>query len=541
MRKSKLINILALVIALSLLLAACSQGGDKETNTSSDSGSASESGNQNTNASGDSGQVQELDVIVFAHQLTQDIGSFSQFKELEEKTGVKINWEYVRSDFEEKISLMFSGDVEDLPDVIIGGLNMSQIAQFKPYLTAMDEYIDTNNTPNISKAFADDTTLLNISTNLDGHIYALGNKKPFRPSSTSLWMINKTWLDQLGMEIPKTLDELKTALLAFRDNDMNGNGDTSDEIPMDWNNDNNQNVAFSAINLTAAYGKTPTWINITDEKVSYLPVSEEYKQTVIFLHDLYSENLINTEVFTQGYSQMQARAQNEDAPLVGFTFGWDIADRTGKWADQYVTMEALVAQGVSQARTPNDSMGLQYQQITAVVPQTGNQEAAIKWLDNFYTEDMAVQNYFGPFGVVTEKDGDNYNTLPLPDGQNIDGWQWINSLKDGAPMYYSSDLEARTNVWEAALNRLNIEEVYDGTRVDLVKDTFPLAQYNEEDNEKLILEQDMNSIIYPKWSEWIVYGGIEEEWDEYVATINQLGLEELLDVWQRAYNNFYGK
>ena len=33
-------------------------------------------------------------------------------------------------------------------------------------------------------------------------------------------MINKRWLDELGLAVPTTLDELHTALKAFKDNDM---------------------------------------------------------------------------------------------------------------------------------------------------------------------------------------------------------------------------------------------------------------------------------------------------------------------------------
>lgn len=33
-------------------------------------------------------------------------------------------------------------------------------------------------------------------------------------------MINKAWLDDLGLAVPETVEELKTALQAFKDNDM---------------------------------------------------------------------------------------------------------------------------------------------------------------------------------------------------------------------------------------------------------------------------------------------------------------------------------
>lgn len=51
--------------------------------------------------------------------------------------------------------------------------------------------------------------------------------------SNGIQFINKAWLDQLGLEVPTTTEELYELLCAFRDNDMNGNGDTTDEIPLE--------------------------------------------------------------------------------------------------------------------------------------------------------------------------------------------------------------------------------------------------------------------------------------------------------------------
>ena len=46
------------------------------------------------------------------------------------------------------------------------------------------------------------------------------------------FVINKTWLDQLGLEVPTTVDEFTECLKAFRDaGDLNGNG-IADEVPL---------------------------------------------------------------------------------------------------------------------------------------------------------------------------------------------------------------------------------------------------------------------------------------------------------------------
>lgn len=49
-------------------------------------------------------------------------------------------------------------------------------------------------------------------------------------------MVNDRWLKNCGIEeYPSTLEEFKEMLIAFRDMDANGNGDATDEFPMQGN------------------------------------------------------------------------------------------------------------------------------------------------------------------------------------------------------------------------------------------------------------------------------------------------------------------
>ena len=65
---------------------------------------------------------------------------------------------------------------------------------------------------------------------------AVGDEKDMSIHSIKQFsMINKRWLDDLGLPVPETVEELKTALQAFKDNDMShkvyGN-DPGTTIPM---------------------------------------------------------------------------------------------------------------------------------------------------------------------------------------------------------------------------------------------------------------------------------------------------------------------
>ena len=145
----------------------------------------------------------------------------------EEQTGIHIEWiEVPSSGWNEKLNLTFASG--DLPDAIIGGVD---VVSNTDVLAPLDEIIDAC-APNIQQMFADLPDLRGALTLSDGHIYSLpnGDADVKNEINSELW-INKAWLEKLGLEMPKTVDEFYDVLVAFRDGDPNGNG-MKDEIPL---------------------------------------------------------------------------------------------------------------------------------------------------------------------------------------------------------------------------------------------------------------------------------------------------------------------
>ena len=44
--------------------------------------------------------------------------------------------------------------------------------------------------------------------------------------------------------------------------------------------------------------------------------------------------------------------------------------------------------------------------------------------------------------------------------------------------------------------------------------------------------------IYRKRAEWITNGKIDEEWDEYLAELERVGINEWLEIKQAGYDTF---
>ena len=90
--------------------------------------------------------------------------------------------------------------------------------------------------PNIQKLVTKKGVELALNQSSDGKIYTLPGKLATTVDYSSHYLnINKKWLDNLGLDVPKTTAEFLEVLRAFRDDDPNENGQ-NDEIPFAlWN------------------------------------------------------------------------------------------------------------------------------------------------------------------------------------------------------------------------------------------------------------------------------------------------------------------
>lgn len=70
-------------------------------------------------------------------------------------------------------------------------------------------------------------------------------------------------------------------------------------------------------------------------------------------------------------------------------------------------------------------------------------------------------------------------------------------------------------------------------------DIYPRVFMEQEDLDKIAqVEADMNDFIYRKRAEWIVNGGIEEEWDSYLKELESYGLSDWLAIKQKYYDQY---
>lgn len=343
-------RLLAILLCLSMLvgiMAGCGGGG--ESSTSSTGGTSSTADTGDSEASGGEADASEtsedgvtnkgttlpivnepvtINVVKERHMLdtTESYNEKAAWKNIPDETGITIEWtELAAGTATERVPLMLSSG--DLPDVFWGCLSDAQILQNEKNLVPLEDLM-ADFAPN-SLATYDQLGVdwRQIATTPSGHIYGLLGRYEslYENSGDGIQIINKAWLDKVGLGVPTTLDEFTEVLKAFKEKDPNGNGQ-ADEIPYSFS----ENMWCAAITNTMGWwgigngdGGSSTAasrnFSIRDGKVLGNVNTDEYRQYLEYHHKLYSEGLMDQEGFSQNTEVFSTKIKSGQ---VGTYFSW---------------------------------------------------------------------------------------------------------------------------------------------------------------------------------------------------------------------------
>ncbi len=453
-----------------------------------------------------------------------------------QETGIVIDWNTILfGDWGNRKAVLLAGS--DLPDAFMGSncFNETDILNNTDTFIALDDYIDEC-MPNFKRIMESDPIMKSLATSSDGHIYGLPSKKPCRPVVANQMFINQTWLDNLGLDMPTTYDEFVDVLRAFKEQDANGDGDPNDEIPY------GEGFADSAIYFCIPFGVTPggegTYLTtVKDGEPVYIPTTAEYKKGIAAMHECFAAGLIDPEIFIQDDSMRNAKLMNE-TPIVGCASGWTADSTFGANASQYAAMPALIGPDGKQYIS-SDPQHWNYSRYEFMVTSfCKNPEKLLSWIDEFYTEDASIQNYYGAFGVGVEKEKSTGRyTVLKPKGMSADVFAWKYSLRDFGPKYVPDGFEQKVTYEENIGDALKLE--LDKDMKQYATEAFPNVSYTTEQLKEIdAVYGDILDYVNSMQVAWVTNGGIEEQWDEYLDILNQMGYDKFLQVQEDVYNTY---
>src|SRR5690606_28207673 len=351
----------------------------------------------------------KLTAIIVKHPLTQDVSEMDWLKEAEKNAGVEIEWQEVTSPDWEKVKqdLLQSGEI---PDLIIGAnaITDAEFAQYPSLFEDLTELIEKHG-PNVQQMFQDKPETKVIATQLDGKMYGLPKYQPFGTETATRQFINKQWLDNLSLDVPATWDELFAVLVAFKENDANGNGNPDDEIPMDFAplgmrgfDFFHPTVLLGSVGITLTNGGGQGYF-VEDGVVKNFFVDERAQELITFLHKCWEAGVLTEDIISRDYALYQSVARgNGDIANVGFTWGWELSERFGNTlASQYVSLPPLQVSSSSDAQVSwsYDYYGLTYgANMVQMSASAKDKDAVMKFINQLYDPIVSMQVLFGSIG-----------------------------------------------------------------------------------------------------------------------------------------------
>lgn len=139
------------------------------------------------------------------------------------------------------------------------------------------------------------------------HIWAFPYNRQDAMNQT--FFIRKAWMENLDLEIPKTVEEFYEVMRAFTYDDPDQNG-LDDTFGLISERDLGYTRAFQA-----AFGASE--YRIIDGKVTPPEVTEEYRDYLEYMHRLASEGILDNEVFTYNTQIFQDKLKEEKHGMLG--------------------------------------------------------------------------------------------------------------------------------------------------------------------------------------------------------------------------------
>lgn len=494
-------------------------------------------------------EQQELSFITWASSdSTQNPNERVIFQRLQEKTNVKIKWTcYVQDQFADKKNLALA-QAKNLPDGLFNA-DMSDYDLLRyakqGVIIPLEQLID-NYMPNLKKVLDENPEYRTLITADDGHIYGfpwieqLGSGKEAIQSVGSMPFINKKWLDELELDVPKTTEELEQALIAFKENDMAGNGQT---IPMSFIlNDGNEDIGTLLGAFGEGYGDIPEHLSVSnDKKVVYTAAQEGYKEGLKWLNQLSKEGLIDPEVYTQDWSTYVSKGK---AGRYGLCFTWDCANIVPDMED-YVPLPALTGpegtKNVPRAKGSDTSgLGRGRAVLTSNCKDTA---LAAAWIDQMYEPQQSAQNNWGTYGeegkanifemtedgMLKHLDLNGESPVEVRNAQCVAGPLAVLDSYYDKYVTCPDDAQYRLDwIKNIYVSDMNQEYVY------------PNIFMSQEDLDKITpYTTDLNKYVKQMKADFIMNGKIDETWDAYLKKLEGYGLSNYLEIMQKNLEHYF--
>lgn len=468
-----------------------------------------------------------------AHSYTEDL---PVWKELEKRTGVKVEFEVVPSDqYNVTIQTRLAAGT-GLPDIIRLPDDPMRYSTNGLIIPISD--LIRKDAPNIQKLLTDRPEIKKSLTAPDGKIYFTAAVVDAR-SMVNLPGIGmrKDWLSKLNLKEPTTIDEWFTVLKAFKEGDPNGNN-KKDEIPV---------ISMDVKGLYKfawSYGlhlvQSDGWYADKNNKVSYEWTDARLKQWLTEMNKWYKAGLLDPDMTS---------AQSNDkytAKAIGNIGGVGASDMTmqyPQWNERMVKIaptakwEGIVPPagptGIQMIEKEQPMEGIYY----GISKDCKNPDLVMQWIDYMFAseEGKILMGNFGientSYNLVNSKPQFNDSILKNPKGSGLA--QNELGINGNFPRILMRE------AIEQRFYRYTDEIKQSTATVKLYVPSFPRILSSKEETDGYVsVMTDINTYRDEMITKFITGNEDLNNFDKYVKKIEGMGIQDAISIRQAQYDRY---
>lgn len=263
--------------------------------------------------------------------MSYDDNSYTRFLKDDLNIEVVYDWVASSSDFDEKMNLCIgNGTIPELMNV-----NATQYRALLKYdmIQPLDQYFD-DYASDVLKGYVESggEELKKCISNDKGEMMAIPAPNITAGGINEMW-IRQDWLDNLGLEAPRTWDELVTVAEAFVTQDPDGNGE-ADTIGIlgPSNSDHMNAIGGNQYGLDPLFSRFQSypqyWLQDEDGTVKYGSIQPETRTALEKIQKLYTDKLIDPEMLVRNDSLEPLLAGKVGIFFGPWWCGYTVADAT---------------------------------------------------------------------------------------------------------------------------------------------------------------------------------------------------------------------
>lgn len=466
-----------------------------------------------------------------------------------DKMNIKINWILVdQAEVATRLQLAYSSG--NMPDMAIGMAPYSISEQWdyvkQGLIIRLDDYIKEY-APNVQRLLEQNADARYAITAEDGHYYSLPMLDEERKAFVYEGLyINKTWLDNLKLDMPNSTNNFMKVLNAFKNNDPNGNG-RADEIPLSLYAYNNTGILpgclYGPFGLPV-YGGFGAYSIDDNGKVRANYITNNYKIALTYYRTLYQNGLIDQDWFTNDDATLKSKLNSKTVTVGAFVSGdpYSLMDED-RFAD-YVLVSPFRDKSADKATWSVTGVEYSWGEWFLVTKACEYPEIAVRFADYFYSLEGTLTALQGPQGYNwnVKSDGtiymtDDYykskynnNTLtpgyPLPHYASEEYHQLIDKTKSNATPAYDKKVAQAANDIIKTYSKAAPKNLY--PNLNVYSNEVPDNDHNElADYVRSLTVQFLNGSV-----------DINVFWDNYVSVCRELGSDTEVNSYQKAYDRY---